>query len=151
MNIKDVLELKKSQKVLTVGPKATLKEAVKMLCDLNVGALIVSEGEGDIQGIISERDILHECGKEADFANVLVSDVMTKNVITIDSDKDMKVAMELMCTARVRHLPVVDNGQVHGIVTIGDVVKSMRESDSAKFASFLERFAEKEELDASRA
>lgn len=148
MDIKDVLELKGSQKVLTVKPSATLREVVKMLCDLNIGALIVREGQGEILGIISERDILHQCGEEADFSKVVVSDVMTKNVITVDSDKDMKVAMELMCTARVRHLPVVDGGEIHGIVTIGDVVKTMRESDSAKFVSFLERFAEKEELDA---
>ena len=146
MRVSDVLEMKGSQSVLTVKPSSTLRQVVKMLCDMNIGALVVRESEERIDGIISERDILHQCGEAADFDKRLVSEAMTRDVITIEPEKDMKVAMELMCTARVRHLPVVDGGQIHGIVTIGDVVKAMRESDSAKFVSFLERFAEKEEL-----
>ena len=144
----DILDAKGHQPVLTVDPAATLRDAVKMLCKLNIGALIVREGKGDIKGIISERDIMHQCAEKSDFDDVLVSDVMTTDVITLDADKDMRVAMELMCTARVRHLPVVDKGKIHGIVTIGDVVKTMRDSDGAKFTSFLERFAENEELHA---
>jgi len=146
MTIKDVLDMKGSQSIRTVKSSATLRATAKMMCDLNIGALIVRDADDDIAGIVSERDILHQCGKDADLDKVLVSEAMTKKVITIDSEKDVKVAMELMCTARVRHLPVVDGGKVRGIVTIGDVVKSMRQADRVKFTSFLERFAAKEEL-----
>ena len=144
MKIQELLDRKSSRPLVTIAPTATLRELVAQLCEQRIGALIVSDDSNPILGIISERDIVKQCNKDVDFNTVTVGDAMTRDVVTVAPEYDIKVAMETMCTARVRHLPVVSDSEVLGIVTIGDVVKTMRDIDESQFVGFLSRFADKE-------
>ena len=126
MRIADVLK-NKGAGVLTVAPDTVVSELLAGLVTRNVGAMVVV-GPGGLIGIVSERDImrrLHEHG-----AAVLrrpVEDIMTTQVVACSSDDTVDSLSGLMTTHRVRHVPVVDNGQLVGIVSIGDVVKTRME------------------------
>ena len=141
MIVKDILDAKKGGALLSIAPTATLKELAVLLTEKKVGALVIKSDDGKLKGIVSERDIVKQCAAGADFEKVTVGDIMTKQVITVDANYDLKVVMELMCNARVRHIPVVSNKGIEGIVTIGDIVKTMRDSDKEQFNGFLSRFA----------
>ncbi|GHF05934.1 histidine kinase [Amycolatopsis deserti] len=126
MRITDVLRSKGSW-VATVRPEASITELLAGLAEHNVGAMVVV-GEGDIEGIVSERDVvrkLHEHGPA--LLERPVSEIMTRVVATCtprDSVDDLSV---LMTQRRVRHVPVLDDGRLAGIVSIGDVVKTRME------------------------
>ncbi len=141
MIVKDILDTKKDGALLTIAPSATLKELVTMLSEKKIGALVIVDDDGKLSGIVSERDVVHQCAADADLGTVTVADVMTKEVITVEASYDLKVVMELMCNARVRHIPVTSGDSIEGIVTIGDIVKCMRDSDKNEFDGFLSRFA----------
>ncbi len=126
MRIADILK-NKGAGVLTVAPDTLVNELLAGLVTRNVGAMVVV-GPAGVVGIVSERDImrkLHEHG-----AGVLgrrVEDIMTTQVIACTSDDMVDSLSGLMTTNRVRHVPVVDHGQLVGIVSIGDVVKTRME------------------------
>lgn len=126
MRIADVLK-NKGAGVLTVAPDTVVSELLAGLVTRNVGAMVVVGPDG-LVGIVSERDVmrkLHEHG-----AAVLlrpVADIMTVQVVHCTSDDTVDSLSGLMTTHRVRHVPVVDNGQLVGIVSIGDVVKTRME------------------------
>lgn len=141
MIVSDILDTKKDTALLSIAPSATLTELVTMLSEKKIGALVIVDDDGKLSGIVSERDVVHQCAAGADFGTVTVADVMTKEVITVEASYDMKVVMELMCNARVRHIPVTSEDVIEGIVTIGDIVKCMRDSDKNEFDGFLSRFA----------
>lgn len=114
---------KRSFETLTIPPDTSVREAVALLAEKRIGALpVVSEGE--VMGIMSERDIIY-CLK-SDGAAVLdwtVERIMTAPAITVASDKEVLGALSLMTQRRIRHLPVVEDGALVGIVSIGDLVK----------------------------
>jgi CBS domain-containing protein len=115
----------KGHEVKTIGPEATVAEAVDELRRHNVGALVVSEGGSAIAGIISERDIVRALA--ADGAAVLdrpLSELMTAEVATCSPRATVDELMRLMTDRRVRHVPVTERGEMVGLVSIGDVVKS---------------------------
>lgn len=129
MLISDVLRSKKTRPdgvtVTTVTPDATVRTLLAQLAEHNFGALVVSADGRTIAGIVSERDIvrrLHEHG--ADLLTATVSSIMTVDVHTCRSSDDVASIRAVMTDRRIRHLPVVDGGQLAGLVSIGDVVKS---------------------------
>jgi CBS domain-containing protein len=114
----------KGHDVVTVGPTATLAETVELLADHRIGAAVVTDRTGRILGIVSERDIvaaLAESGAEA--LGREVRSVMTEKVVTCSERDTINVVMTRMTRGRFRHLPVVENGRMVGVISIGDVVK----------------------------
>ncbi len=129
MTLRDIL-LAKGHVVHTIGSGATLEDVVQKLVRNNCGSLVVRDVEpaGPMLGIITERDILKACAThKAPLAALKVGDVMTANM-TIGSPNDsVQDTMGLMTQRRIRHLPVVEDGQLLGLVSIGDVVKSQHD------------------------
>jgi len=131
MRIADVLK-NKGAGVLTVAPDTVVSELLAGLVTRNVGAMVVVGPEG-LVGIVSERDVmrkLHEHGAAVLLRSV--ADIMTVQVVHCTSDDTVDSLSGLMTTHRVRHVPVVDNGQLVGIVSIGDVVKTRMEELQAQ-------------------
>ncbi len=124
--IRDILREKGSE-VYSIPPDATVYETLQMLADKNVGALLVMQ-DGSVVGIISERDYARKVVLKGKFSkDVPVSEIMSSHILRIDPDQDVETCMELMSDKRVRHLPVVENGRVVGIISIGDIVKAIIE------------------------
>lgn len=123
MYIRSLLHAK-GDHVVTIGPDASVNDAVAVLANYRIGALVVSADGSRIDGIVSERDIIRELAAVG--ATVLdqrVSEVMTTAVRTCGPDATLEELMTTMTNGRFRHVPVVDGGSLRGIVSIGDVVK----------------------------
>ena len=134
MRISDILN-EKGSGVVTVGADETIHHAISRLNQYRLGALVVT-GKGDeIAGIITERDILRVCGSrcahldkkpapgEPDCPS-LVEDAMTKDIVIGVPDDDLNYAMGIMTKNRIRHLPIMDNEKLVGIISIGDLVNA---------------------------
>ncbi|GIH74011.1 CBS domain-containing protein [Planobispora longispora] len=133
----------KGSRVATVRPDATVTELLAMLADNNIGAVVVSEDGSSITGIVSERDVvrrLHDRGAEV--LNAPVSSIMTTEVRTCPPTANVDDLRQAMTTHRIRHVPVVADGRMVGIVSIGDVVKSsieILETEKASLVDYLHR------------
>lgn len=115
----------KGPDVWSIGPDATVYDALRMMADKGVGALLVMEGDA-LVGIISERDYARKVilvGKTS--RDTLVREIMSSKLFTIHPDQTVEEAMELMTNHHVRHLPVVVDDKVYGVISIGDVVKNI--------------------------
>jgi len=128
MTLDEILKAK-GKTVYTIDPEATLDDVVRTLVQHNVGSLLVRKqgAAEDAQpvGIITERDILHACAAgKASLADSKVSEVMTGDLITATPGDAVENVMGLMTGKRIRHLPVVSEGKLVGVVSIGDVVKA---------------------------
>jgi CBS domain-containing protein len=124
MNVETILRTKGSG-VATIRPDATVGAAVKELIDRNIGALVVSNDGDGVDGIISERDIVHGLAEHgAALLSLNVAEMMTRRVVTCDLSDSVDQLMAEMTNRRIRHFPVVQDGRLRGIVSIGDVVKS---------------------------
>lgn len=123
MKVESILATK-GMNVVTVRPEQSIKEAVALLVHHNIGALVVVESAGKPVGIISERDIVRFAARSEDIFTQPVSQVMTKDVIVATPHDDLKSVMQTMTNRRFRHLPVMDQGQLAGIISLGDVVKA---------------------------
>jgi CBS domain-containing protein len=124
MNVQAILSNKGDQ-VLTIEPNVTLAAAAQILAQRRIGALVVTGAAGRLVGIISERDIVRALAeKGADALAAPVSDVMTRKVVTCRWSDTIAEIMELMTSGKFRHIPVVEQGQLSGIISIGDVVKA---------------------------
>jgi len=131
MTIARVLQGKGSE-VETIAGDATVFDAVRRLGDKRIGALPVLDGNG-ISGIMSERDVIYCLRSHGpEVLEWPVSRVMSSPAITADSETDVLAALALMTQRRIRHLPVVDGGQIRGIVSIGDLVKHRMERIEAE-------------------
>ena len=115
------------KRVETIKPTATIKELVEKLAAMKIGALVVSGDGKNIEGIVSERDIVQSMPANFDkFQNLHVRDIMTVNVMTCTNNATFAELMVLMTQKRIRHVPIVDNdGSLVSIVSIGDVVKNL--------------------------
>lgn len=114
----------KGHDVVTLGPNEKISEAIRLLADHKIGALVVTNEDRKIVGILSERDIVRMLGqKGADALDLVVRDVMTPKVNICNEHHTVNEVMEIMTRGRFRHLPVEKNGQLDGIISIGDVVK----------------------------
>jgi CBS domain-containing protein len=124
MNVHTILKNKGSA-VATIAADATIDEAVELLRARGIGALVVSDDGERVDGILSERDIVDALGRYGDALLPLsVGKIMTRAVATCDPDDSVAELMAEMTNRRIRHFPVVRNGRLCGIVSIGDLVKS---------------------------
>jgi CBS domain-containing protein len=124
MTLRDILSIKGSR-VYTIDPDQTVLEAVAVLVEHRIGALLVQDGAGAVAGIISERDVLRKCQHHAaELGQIRVREVMTPDLIVCGLADDVGHAMGLVTEHRVRHLPVMDEGRVAGMISIGDLVKA---------------------------
>ena len=118
----------KGHDVVTVTPGQTVTWVVAVLAQNRIGAVPVTNQEGQLMGIISERDIIRGMSKHAEAVLTLRADqLMTRDVKTCASEDQLVDIMEVMTMQRIRHLPVIENGELRGIVSIGDVVKQRLE------------------------
>ncbi len=122
MQVKDILK-SKGPEVVTIGDEKNMSEAVGILVKHSIGALLVLNEKGKIVGIISERDILRENHKDYG-SNPKVKDVMTKNVIIGDPEDELDYIEHVMIQNRIRHLPIISNKRLVGIISSGDVIKA---------------------------
>jgi CBS domain-containing protein len=123
MTVARILD-EKGRDVFTTQPHRTLKEVIELLAGKGVGAVVVSDASLSVLGILSERDVVRVIAKHG--ASALedpVSRYMTSKVITVTRDDTIDHVMETMTTARFRHLPVMEDGRLIGLISIGDVVK----------------------------
>ena len=121
--IQQLLASKKHQEVISIAPHRPVFDALVVMAEYEIGALMVLEGE-KLVGIFSERDYAREVvlkGKSS--KTTAVSEVMTANVISVKLGDTVEQAMTVMTEKRIRHLPVLDNGKVVGMLSIGDLVK----------------------------
>lgn len=123
MRIGDVLNAKTSHEVVTITPDSGVRELVAKLAEHNVGALIVSSDGTTLDGIVSERDVVRHLHNDGTVVNNTVAAIMTSIVETCDQDTNVDELMKIMTERRIRHVPVVQDGQLIGIISIGDVVK----------------------------
>ncbi len=122
MSIESILS-RKGTDVTTIGPDASIKTAADWLRAKNIGALVVTSGDA-ILGIISEREIVHAFSSHGETVGSMpVKAIMQYGVTTISPDESVNRVMNLMTHHRVRHMPVLRDGKLAGIVSIGDVVK----------------------------
>jgi CBS domain-containing protein len=112
----------KGSDVLTITSDASVGEAVRRLADRNVGAIVVVEGETAV-GVLSERDVVRQLAVHPDVLDLAVGEVMTSPVASCGLDATTDELMHVMTERRIRHIPVIDDGRLVGIVSIGDVVK----------------------------
>jgi CBS domain-containing protein len=126
MNISSVLA-RKGGKVLTCGPTESIRHALARLAEHNIGALVVVDDLGRPVGIVSERDIVREAARDEALFGRAVSEIMTRNLILGVPEDDLRTVGHTMTERRIRHLPVVGDGRLLGIVSIGDVVKAERD------------------------
>jgi CBS domain-containing protein len=124
MRIRDVIKGKDSQEVVTIGPDATVRELIALLAEHNVGALVVSEDGERVSGIVSERDVVRRLHADAAVLDTAVSQIMTADVRTCAAEDKLTDLMQTMTEHRIRHVPVVADGRLTGIISIGDVVKN---------------------------
>ncbi len=113
-------------KLVTAGPEQTAAEAIRLMIDARVGSVLVVDGLQPV-GIFTERDVLKLAGAGASFETVLLRDVMTANLVTVSSEDNILAAAQLMGDRNLRHLPVVEVGNLIGIVSIKDVLGFLAE------------------------
>ena len=133
MSIQNILD-RKGATVFTIDPTATVRTAASLMRAHGIAALVVKSGDV-IGGLISERDIVHAISQHGEHAlSMAVLEVMTRSAITVTPGDTLKRAMSLMTNHRLRHLIVITNGQLVGIVSIGDVVKYRLEDLEAELS-----------------
>ena len=123
MRISDVLGSKAVKNVITIGPDAGVRELLATLSEHNIGAVVVSDDGATLAGIVSERDVVRHLHSDGTVINNVVSAIMTPVVETCTPDDDLDEVMQVMTERRFRHIPVVADDQLVGIVSIGDMVK----------------------------
>ena len=124
----EILE-EKGRQVLEIDADATVLEAVQLMVEMNVGSLLVTEG-GEVTGIVTERDYLRRVTLEGRTEQARVGEIASSPLIVATPDTTIDECMALMTDRRIRHVPVVDEGRVVGIVSIGDLVKFQSKQQS---------------------
>lgn len=124
MRINEVLAGKASREVITIRPDATVRELLAELAEHNVGALIVSHDGVSVTGIVSERDVVRRLNEDQAVLDSPVSAIMTVEVHTCEGHHSVNDLVKVMTERRFRHVPVVKEGVLTGIISIGDVVKA---------------------------
>ena len=124
MQVQDILK-EKGHDFWSVSPDTNGLEAVRLMVEKGVGSVLVID-DGDVKGIVSERDFARKVAEESNISpDMPVSEIMTTQVLCTHPGQTIEEAMALMTDKRVRHLPVLDDNQVVGVVSIGDLVKSV--------------------------
>ncbi|MCA9874012.1 MAG: CBS domain-containing protein [Anaerolineales bacterium] len=126
MKVRRILSTK-GMRVITIGPGKQIRDAVALLSQHNIGALVVVDESNHPIGILSERDIIREAASNEDVFGLQVADLMTRDVITGMPGDDTHSLAHTMTDRRFRHMPIVDDGKLIGIVSIGDILKAERD------------------------
>ena len=124
MRISEVVAGKASQDIVTINPDATVRELVALLTEHNIGAAVVSTDGSSVNGIVSERDVVRQLNGNDQALSATVADIMTTNVSTCSPSSSLDEVRRVMTDGRFRHLPVVEDGRLVGVVSIGDIVKN---------------------------
>ncbi len=124
MRINDVLNSKPSHAVITISPEATVRDLIALLAEHNVGAVIVSGDGESVDGIVSERDVVRRLHDRDGVLEIPVVEIMTSTVRTCEGTEGVTDLMQVMTEHRIRHVPVLTDGKLTGIISIGDVVKN---------------------------
>lgn len=143
MQVHNILAIKGTN-VITIRPDQTVREAVGRLAEYNVGALVVADSDLHCIGILSERDIVRRAAVDEDVFSLPVSDVMTTAVIVADMHHDLRPVAHTMLEKRIRHLPIVEEGRIIGIISIGDVLKAQRDQFQGKIETITLQLLEEE-------
>lgn len=137
--VMQLLQGKSSQATYTITPQATVLEAISLMAEKGIGALIVAEGDTMV-GIVSERDYARKVVlMERSSYNTLVRDIMTSAVLAVTAEESTDKCMGIMTEKRLRHLPVLDGDKIIGIVSIGDLVKEVI-SEQQQIIEHLEQY-----------
>jgi CBS domain-containing protein len=131
MKAKDIIA-KKGSAVYTGSPSFTVKDALDSLLKYKVGALVIVDDTQCPVGIISEKDILRLAREHDDWRDLTVGDYMTKNLIIGLTDDSVEYIMSLMTINRIRHIPIMDQGILAGMISIGDIVKAQLKNIKAE-------------------
>jgi CBS domain-containing protein len=121
--VRNILQAKGSV-IISVEPTITVYKAIELMSEKNISSLMITDKEGKLLGIFTERDYARKLilkGKSS--KDTLIRDLMTENPITVASDTSIDECMKVMANKYVRHLPVLDNGKIMGMVSMGDVVR----------------------------
>ena len=118
---------RKGGKIVTIQPEQTLREALTMLSQHSIGAVLVTDARAALVGILSERDIVREAVRNERFFDLAVSTIMTRDVISGQPQDDVNAVATTMTSKRFRHLPVLDGDKLIGIISLGDIVKAQRD------------------------
>ena len=124
--LEDFLKLNKNKQIWTISKDQNVKQALILMSEKNIGAIIIVDNNGFPIGIFSERDYARKIilkGKSS--KDTLLDEVMTKELITVTRDYKIEQCMEIMVEKKIRHLPVIENNKIIGIISIGDVLKIM--------------------------
>ncbi len=125
MLVNQILKGKSSQNIISIGPDDGILMAINLLSKNRIGALVVFDDDGLLVGILSERDIVREIGiKGAQVLNLLVKELMSKKVVTCSTNETAFDVLNKMTLGRFRHIPVMDDKKMVGLISIGDVVKA---------------------------
>ncbi|UWR21008.1 CBS domain-containing protein [Sulfitobacter sp. S190] len=125
MLVSQILNSKDSDKVVTAGPDLTIAGATAMLSERRIGTIVISANGETPDGILSERDIVRELGKQgAACLTDQVTGIMTRKLITCSRDTTAEQVMSQMTEGRFRHMPVLHEGKLVGLISLGDVVKA---------------------------
>ena len=127
MNIAHVLA-RKGVRVITIRPEQTVRQALSILVQHNIGALVVVDDAERPVGILSERDVVRAAARDEGLFGRPVAELMTRDVVVGLPEDDLKAVGGTMTERRIRHLPIVEKGKLVGIVSIGDVVKAERDA-----------------------
>ncbi len=141
MKVINILQ-SKGVEVFAVTPDMTLKDAIDVLGEKNIGAVVVRDGGGRVTGILSERDVVRRIRTNGPgVLSKSVADCMTPSPITCGPDATLDEILEKMTEKRIRHLPVVDAGRLIGVISIGDVVKRKIDNTEREAAALREYIA----------
>ncbi len=131
MKIRDLLQ-DKGHEVVTVPPSLPLQDVLRLLVKHNIGSVVVAE-DRTAEGILTERDVLRLAAKDPErMASLKAEDVMTRDVMVGLMDDSVDYVMEIMTLNRIRHLPILEDGWMQGLVSIGDVVNALRKKVEAE-------------------
>ncbi|MFN8355167.1 MAG: CBS domain-containing protein [Spirosomataceae bacterium] len=139
ITVQTLLKNKHHQTVISVRPDSTVIEALEVMAEKNIGAVVVMEGD-NLVGIFSERDYARKGiikGRKA--KDTLMSEVMTPNVYTVDYKMNINDCMKIMSEKKFRHLPVLQEGKVMGVLSVGDIVEAIFKEQLSHIA-YLERY-----------
>jgi CBS domain-containing protein len=139
MKVKDLLG-KKKQEMALIGPKKTVREAIKELMKNKVGSLLVCNESGELVGIITERDIFRLAAEhDGKIMELIIADHMSTNLIIGVPDDEVDYIAHIITENRIRHIPIMDGEKLHGILSIGDIVKA-RLTEAETTARYLKQY-----------
>ncbi len=127
MKVRNILATKRGR-VITIAPEETVRRAVALLVEHRIGAVVVADAAGQLVGILSERDVMRAAAEDEGVFGRPVEGIMTREVIVGMSQDDVLAVAHTMLEKRFRHLPIVDEGRLIGIISIGDVLKTQRDA-----------------------